>query len=173
MEKVRAYWELGSIGLTSHNPRRAAELWLQGGKEADKALKEKRAQGRGTELKQLRRNLFEHYVLVIDSLTREPNERIDVWSATFEAFNCDVFHAAILKTGVEALAQWWDAVESRKALDTKAKGLMQSQLRKLDIVIGEIVIQENRDNSLVSFLNWTRSNLQGRVNAQSGKNSQV
>jgi uncharacterized Zn finger protein len=173
MEKVRAYWELGSIGLTSHNPRRAAELWLQGGKEADKALKENRAQGRGAELKQLRRNLFEHYVLVIDSLTREPNERIDVWSATLEAFNCDVFHAAILKTGVGALAQWWDAVESRKVLDNKAKGLMQSQLRKLDLVIGEIVIQENRDNSLVSFLNWMRSNLQGRVNAQSGKNNQV
>jgi hypothetical protein len=165
VERARAFWELGNIGLTSHNPRRAAELWLQGAREVDRAFKEKRAQGREAELKHLRRLLLEHYVLVIDSLTREPNERIDVWSAAFEAFSCFVRHAAIVKTGVEALAQWWSAVESRSVVDTKARGLMQSQLRKMDNMIGEIVIQANPDPSLISYLNSMRSILQERVNS--------
>jgi len=165
VERARAYWELGNIGLTSHNPRRAAELWLQGAREIDRALKERRGQGRGSELVQLRRLLFEHYLLVIDSLTREPNERIDVWSAAVEAFNCFVRHGPILKTGVEALAQWWAAVESRDAYDSKARILMQSQLRKMDFIIGELVIQATPDISLIEYLNWMRAKLQGRVNA--------
>ena len=81
-----------------------------------------------------------------------------------EAFSSYVRTSRVLELGIDALTQWWAAVEQRKSPDTRAKYLMQTQLKKLDGIIAEIVIQDSPDGDLLSSLSRTRSQLQARVN---------
>ncbi len=169
LARAQAYAQIGNLAAASRNLRRAADQWLLGGREVDQAFKTMKARGRENELKYLGRWLFEHHVQALDALTRDQGQRIDVWAAVVEAFNCYVRYASIISLGVEALAQWWTAVEQRKPHDLRAKHLMQTQLRKLDGIIGEIVTQQEPNKDLLAFLNKSRTSLQERTNRYASK----
>lgn len=162
--RARSYAELGNMDLRSGNLRRASERWLSSGRAANDAFKTFRARGREVELNHIRRFAYENYVAAVNALIKDSDERIGVWKAATEAFDSFVRHASVMQLGVEALQQWWNAVEKRPNTDNNAKKLAYLQLKKLQSMYQDIVIQRDPDSELTTYLSASHQALLQRVN---------
>lgn len=162
--RVRAYVELGRMATRSGNIRRSAEQWLIAARESHIAIRTMRGKGKEAELMSLRRVAFEAYLRALEALIREPDEKIDIWTASVEAFNCDVRHLFTIQIGVEALKQWWSAVERRTTPDVRARNLMFVQLKKLNSMIQDILIEDRSQNEITRYLNESHMTLLQRAN---------
>jgi hypothetical protein len=162
--RAQAFVSLAQAAEKSGLLDKAAKKYLEGGRDADSALKSQHFRSRFSDLNALRADLMFNYVRVADRLYAKSDDHIYVWLAFLEAFQCFVRRPLLVRTGVSRLSTWWEAVGRRGTSDAKAAELMKVQLGKFTDVIRAIQEQESPDSALLFEVQSSYSMLESSLN---------
>ena len=161
--RAQAFSELGDIAKKAGNMQVAAENYLAGGKEINESFAKDQARGRVSELGDMRNLLFQNYAWLIDQLNPNPDDHIQVWLATVDAFKSHVRQPILVKVGIERLRSWWDAVERRGKYDSSSANLLRPQLNRLDAMVNFLTRRHPADIELIKTARNTRDYLCERL----------
>jgi hypothetical protein len=141
--RATAFNQLGNIARNSGDLSTSAKYYLKGGMEIFDAFQKNRAIGRVYDLMSMKAMLFENHVLTLEKLMNDPNDGLEVWLATLDAFRCHAGSTAVMDIGMKSLKSWWSAVEQR---DTRNANSARTLKKQLDTMEG-ITIRLKRSNS--------------------------
>lgn len=130
--RASAYSELAEQAKSAGNLTNASLHYLKCGQDIDKAFAQGYARGRVQELRDIRSAMMHNYVEVVDRITQDPNQYLDVWLAMLKAFDCYVRYERLIELGVCRLQGWWDAVELRDTYEASTAAAMEQQLYEYD-----------------------------------------
>jgi len=149
MARAEAYRQLAETERRILNTRTAAERFSVAGREIDKALCQDKSLRHVQELRQLRKEFLTAHVELIERLTVDADNYLDVWLAVVLCFDCFVRTPRIMRLGVGRLFEWWRAVERREGLAESSAKVLDLQLRKLRTMIVSLRDQESSDPVLI------------------------
>jgi hypothetical protein len=167
--RADAYRELSEMDRKAGSIRSAAETLLDGGKEIDKVFGMKKAAGAVEELRQRRREFLTMYVELIDRLTANADEHIDVWLAVVTSFECFVRSPRLVRLGAQKLLTWWRSVESRAQTSPKTADVMEIQLRRLGDMVAAFREHDSSDDRLLQYLDSCLNDLYSRLSVYRDK----
>ncbi len=165
MARAEAYKQLAELEIRAGNQRNAADRYAAGGKEIDMVFKNSRASKNYLELKQLKKEFLTSHIEIIDRVTGDRNQYIEVWFAATLCFDCFVRAAWIIRLGAVRLYDWWAAVEQREVRAESSARLLRSQLTKFHSMINLLGGLESTDHRIVEELEQMANDLEERVAA--------
>lgn len=163
LARGEAYKQLAEIERRVLNSKAAADRYADGGKEIDRAFRSNKSLRQTLELKQLRKELLTSHIELIDRVTVDPNQKLDVWLAATLCFDCYVRAPRIMRLGVMRLSEWWAAVERRDEMTSSTAKVLDVQLSKLVHMIVALRDQDHIDEFLILEFERTASYLAGRL----------
>jgi len=136
--RVRAYNILGDLAVGRGDLDGATKHYLDGVGEINDGFREERVRGCVAELKDLRDSLLENYLMLVDRMSPEPDEYLNIWLATYDAFKFGLRHPMLLEHGAEKLKTWWRAVEGRDRHDPKAEAHLRKGIENLGFMTSRL-----------------------------------
>jgi hypothetical protein len=161
--RALAYESLAESVRSGGDLRRAADYYLEGGRDIDELFKRNMAKGRIPELQEYRSTFMQNYVWLIDSLNQDPQDQIHTWLAVVEAFNRYTRTELLVRFGIERLSSWWTAVEDRVNCHMKSADLMSVQLSALARMRDALRTYQTPNDELLQHVSMRSSDLAGRL----------
>ena len=163
LSRFDAYKQLAEMERRIGSLKSAAERYLDAGKEIDRLFRYKKASGAALELKQLKKEFLTSHVELVDRLSADSNDRIDVWLAVVQCFECFVRGWRLVRLGAGALSEWWSAVERRDGKSEKSAAVLDVQLEKFRKILRTLREQDNVDSLVMDELEQIASDLDSRL----------
>lgn len=144
---VRALAELGRQAIGRSDPVKAIERFKQAMTAASRSIARGHAGERLPDIRDLCKACANNYVNVVDTESRRPGDRLDVFNAVSDAFDCHVTETRLVTLGVDALVAWSNEALSRSGSDREPVSILERRLERLDEMMIHIEAQGgNRQN---------------------------
>ena len=160
--RAHAFETLGDLATNRGDTGGAAKHYIEGVVEINNAFERGQVRGRVPELKDLRDSLLEKYVRIAERSWPDPDEYLNVWLATFEAFKFGLRHPALLKLGAERFQSWWSAVEGRGRDDPKAGTHLRRGVDNLGSMVDKLTAEQWPYSGVLASLQRVKSLLSSK-----------
>jgi hypothetical protein len=131
---VRALAELGRQAFDRNDPVKAIERFKQAMQAASRTIGQGQAGECFAALRELCRACAQNYVRIVDVNSRNTADRLDVFNAVDDAFNCHVTESRLLALGLNALRIWSDNAISRASTDSEPIRILERRLERLNTI---------------------------------------
>lgn len=128
--RARAFLELGNLNWANGRYDGAAQRYLEGAENVNRAFISNKAVGRVDELRDLQKELIGKYIDVCESMFEDPNHYLYVWHAVYKAFEIQAISLPLISMGCRKLVSWWDTVESRGKYDIASAKTLEVEVDK-------------------------------------------
>ena len=129
---AHALSELGRQAVERRDFVKAIERFKGAMVAASKTIGQGRAGECVAELRDLCRDCAHNYVSIVDANRSRPGDRLDVFNAVDDAFECHVTETRMIGVGLEALRTWAVDALSRGAGDTGPFAILERRIERLD-----------------------------------------
>jgi tetratricopeptide (TPR) repeat protein len=160
--RAEAYKQLAEMERRVFNTKTASERYSMAGKEIDRALRQNKTLRHWNELKNLRKEFLTSHVELVEKMTIDPDDYLDVWLAVTLCFDCFVRTPRLMRLGAGRLYEWWRAVERRDNAVSSTARVLDIQLTKLRAMIVTLREQETPD----PILNLELADLAGSLDSR-------
>lgn len=124
--------ELGRQAVERRDFTKAVERFKGAMVAASKTIGQGRAGESLAELRDLCRDCAHNYVSIVDANRPRPGDRLDVFNAVDDAFECHVTETRMIGIGLEALKTWAADALSRAAGDPGPIDILERRIERLD-----------------------------------------
>ena len=149
---ARALAELGAQAIERGDAAKAIERFRQAMKAASQSIGQGRAGERLADLREVCRASAHNYVAVVDAQSSRPGDRLDVFNAVSDAFECHVTESRLVTLGVDALGTWANDAVSRAGTDGDPLGILERRLNRLEEMKLHMEQHEQQRFELVEYL---------------------
>lgn len=139
--RARALAELGRQAISRNDPVKAIERFEQAMRAASRAIARGHAGERLPDIRDLCRACANNYVSVVDTESRRPGDRLDVFNAVSDAFDCHVTETRLVTLGLEALMAWSNDALTRANFDREPVSILERRLDRLEEMMFHIEAQ--------------------------------
>lgn len=131
---ARLGWQAEERG----DPTQAEKRFRKAMFDVQSAIAEHRADDSLAEMREVARESARRYVSLVARRSTRSGDKIDVFNAVKDAFDCHISEASLILTGVTALHEWARDVFSRPYFDAKASDILERRLDDLNEIINHI-----------------------------------
>lgn len=103
--------------------------------DVQNAIQDRRAENSLSEMRELARESARRYVALVVRRSSRAGDKIDIFMAVKDAFDCHISEASLLLTGATALHEWARDVFNRTSFDQKASEILELRIDDLDQII--------------------------------------
>jgi hypothetical protein len=150
---VDAMIHLARDTSANKDAKRAAAQMREAMVEADRIIEQQRAGDKLPDILARRKEAAEHYVQYAKALHVRAADKVDVFNATVDAFNCDVIESWILDVGIENLKSWAEEVIVREHDDPGALDILEKRTKVLASIYADLMTAGFSDKSVLRRIN--------------------
>lgn len=160
---VRALFELGSQAVSRNDRVKARERFKQAMTAASRSIGQGLAGDKLSEVRELCRWSAQNYVGVVDADSTRAGDRLDVFNAVADAFDCHVTETRLVLLGLDALSAWASEAIGRAKRDPEALRILARRLDRLSDMRQHIVSQDRLRAELVERMDAVQDRLESRL----------
>ena len=129
---------LGIQAASRSDPSQSIRRFKQAMVGVQSSIQEGRADDSLPSLREVARESARRYVSTTNAVCERPGDKIAVFNAMMDAFNCHISETSLLLLGTTALHEWARDVFARKTFDQQAAEILRRRILELDSVIEHV-----------------------------------
>jgi len=133
--------------------------------DVQNAIQERRADDSLPEMREVARESARRYVALVCRRASRPGDKIDIFNAVKDAFDCHISEASLLLTGATSLHEWARDVFAREDFDAAAADIMRRRLVDLDRITKHVEDDRYDRRNLAETLHRIASRLKEDLSA--------
>ena len=114
-------------------------------------------------LRELCRWSAQNYVGIVDAGSPRAGDRLDVFNAVADAFECHVTETRLVLLGLDALTTWADEAIGRAKRDPEAIRILERRVHRLAEMRRHVAGQDHVRSELAARMHWVQRRLEDRV----------
>lgn len=161
---VEALAHLGAQAIARRDSIRATERFSEAMKVASRVIAQGRAGDRIISVREICRGSALRYVSIVDEENQRSGDRLNVFNAVVDAYECHVTETGIIKLGANALHQWAEEALQRKSGRHEVLSILSKRLDKFQQIVDHLQGQEKPRFRLIEELTCIAKNLRVSLN---------